>query len=272
MVEPIDISQVFHAHGVPVLNGAFAVEKKGAAAPGQSRVCRLIMNFVPSNKYQKLMTGDLPTLASSSSWTQLILGQDQVLLWSGDDQKGAFYAWRLPPAWRSFMTFRWPVPGHLLGLQEREVYLASSVIPIGWINAVSLFQHLHRQIGIEKPPVGAGHEPSREWRRDRPIPKMSGVAAEKDMHFVQYYLGDFDCPALIPRSELELKVGTLSEPHRRQREAYRRWGVGISEGKAHVREPRVVRMGAEVDGVLGTVGVPVAKLVEASFFALSRTV
>ena len=150
IIECIKLDEVFVANGSPVLNGAFAVEKKGQPGEGQVRVTRLIMNFVPANAFQKLMPGDLATLASASSWTQFVLGTQEVLLWSGDDQRGAFYAWELPHAWRPFMAFAWPM---------------------GWIQAVSLFQHLHRRIGMSPQPAGAGHGEEQEWRRDRPTPQ-----------------------------------------------------------------------------------------------------
>lgn len=174
IIEAIDLEDVFRGPEGPVLNGAFAVEKKGKPGEGQVRVTRLIMNFVPTNSFQKLMTGDLNTLAGSTSWCQLVLNPNQVLLWSGDDQKGAFYAWELPKAWRPYMAFAWPVPGHLVGSSKNEMeYVASRVIPMGWIQAVSLFQHLHRQLGMSQPPVGAGHPEELEWRRDRAAPQTS---------------------------------------------------------------------------------------------------
>ena len=131
IIEAIKLEEVFSANDGPVLNGAFAVEKKGQPGEGQVRVTRLIMNFVPANSFQKLMQGDLNTLASSSSWAQLVLGPNEVLLWSGDDQRGAFYAWELPKAWRPFMAFAWPVPGHLVGKGQGTMeYVASRVIPM----------------------------------------------------------------------------------------------------------------------------------------------
>ena len=54
----------------------------------------------------------------------------------------------------------------------------------------------------------------------------------------------------------------------RQREAYAHVGVGISEDKAHVREPRVIRMGAEVDGVAGFIGPPREKALETGWLAV----
>ena len=265
IIEAIDEADIFKVNGFPVLNGAFAVEKKGKAGAGQSRVTRLIMNFVPSNSFQRLMPGDLSTLATSTSWTQLLLKPNQVLLWSGDDQKGAFYAWELPRQWRPYMAFCWPVPGHLVGSSRAWEFVASRVIPMGWIQAVSLFQHLHRNLGMNAPPAGAGHDEALEWRRDRPAPQGSeGDTSE----FVQFYLDDFDCPEMIPSDGWEDLEGTMGPTHCKQRKSYQRWGVGISEDKAHLRQPKVIRMGAEVDGIQGTIGIPLSKKLDAAFFAI----
>ena len=265
IIEAIPLEKVFHAGGVPVLNGAFSVEKKGKAEGSEKRVTRLIMNFVPTNAFQNLMAGDLNTLSSSSAWCQLILRDGETLLWSGDDQRGAFYAWELPDSWRPFMAFAWPVPGEVVGSTQPWEYVASRVIPMGWIQAVSLFQHLHRQIGMARQPEGAGHAAELEWRRDLPAPQSSdGTFTE----FAQFYLDDFDCPELVPSEGWEEKRGSMSETHARQRQAYGRWGVGIAENKAHLREPKVIRMGAEVDGLRGTVSAPLDKKLEVAFFAI----
>ena len=265
ILAPIELEDVFQVDGQHVLNGAFAVEKKGTPDPGEKRVTRLIMNLVPANSYQQLMQGDLKTLASSTSWCGIILKPDQTLLWSSDDQRGAFYAWRLPSKWRSFMTFRWPVPKERLGLGRGMTYLAASVIPMGWLNAVSLFQHLHRQIGMSEAPVGAGHPEESEWRRDRPIPLD---AQGKVTSFVQFYLDDFDAPELVQASVANSLKGKLSETHLRQRAAYKTWNVGIAEDKAQIRETHVTRMGAEINGEEGLLYCPLKKKLEASYFTL----
>ena len=198
IVAPIDEAEIFHVNGKPVLNGAFAVPKKGTPLEGETRITRLIMNLVPSNSFQRLMQGDLSTLSGSSAWCSLILKPNQILLWSGDDQHGAFYAWRLPEAWRSMMTFKWPLPGHLVNGKQPWVFVAASVIPMEWLNAVSLFQHLHRQLGLLSPPEGAGHEAWLEWRRDKPVPLPSNAGPR--FTFVQYYLDDFDAPEIIAKA------------------------------------------------------------------------
>ena len=265
ILEPIPYEEIFRAHGKVVLNGAFAVLKKGTPAPGESRVTRLIMNLIPSNSYQRLMAGDLGTLSSSTNWCNIVLKPDQCLLWSSEDQKGAFYAWKLPKGWRRFMAFRWPIPGERLGLGNHPIYLSASVIPMGWLNAVSLFQHLHRRLGLCAPPSGAGFEESLEWRRDRCSPLDS---EGKTLSFVQYYLDDFDAPSIVPSDGWEKHCGKLTRLHERQREAYERAGVGIAKDKTQTSEPVVCRMGAEIDGVEGLIGVPREKRVENAYFTL----
>eukprot|EP00974_Lingulodinium_polyedra_P006977 661940-Lingulodinium_polyedra.AAC.1 len=91
IVAPIADVDVFAVNGAPVVNGAFAVEKKGTPLPGQARVTRLIVNMVPSNTYQRIAQTDLGTLASATSWVSIGLGEGFALVWSTDDQKGAFH-------------------------------------------------------------------------------------------------------------------------------------------------------------------------------------
>lgn len=47
IIEAIRLEDIFHVQKAPVLNGAFAVEKKGRAGVGQSRVTRVIMISSP---------------------------------------------------------------------------------------------------------------------------------------------------------------------------------------------------------------------------------
>ena len=55
----------------------------------------------------------------------------------------------------------------------------------------------------------------------------------------------------------------------------RKSGVGIAVKKAHIREPCVVRMGVEVDGIAGILSAPKLKMLEARWLSvrmLSRPV
>lgn len=162
------------------------------------------------------------------------------------------------------MAFKWPVDPQVLGLTgDSPVYLAAKVIPMGWINSVSLFQHLHRRLGLSEFPVGAGFAEDSEMRRDRAIPVGAGQLCGG---WLSYYLDDFDAPEIVCRFMVEELRGTVSAVRQRQREAYKRAGVQISEDKAHRREPRVERMGAQVDGLGGWLGVSQQKKLEVGYF------
>ena len=76
MVKVIALKDVFHVNGKPVLNGAFAVSKKGKPNPVFFRITRFVVNLVPSNSYQKMLQTDLGTLTPSSHWGSLLLKED----------------------------------------------------------------------------------------------------------------------------------------------------------------------------------------------------
>ena len=54
-------------------------------------------------------------------------------------------------------------------------------------------------------------------------------------------------------------VGTMGPAQKKQRSAYARVGVSVSEEKAIFRQPLTERMGATVDGLQGTISVPKEK-------------
>eukprot|EP00974_Lingulodinium_polyedra_P033267 3199895-Lingulodinium_polyedra.AAC.1 len=64
---------------------------------------------------------------------------------------------------------------------------------MGWVEAVSLFQHLHCRMGFLEAPRGAGHDATVEWARSRPWPLRSGTPRQA---WVQFYLDDFDAPEI----------------------------------------------------------------------------
>ncbi|CAK0868476.1 unnamed protein product [Prorocentrum cordatum] len=258
IVEAIEDEQIFRADGVPVLNGAFAVEKRGVPEAGEQRQRRFIMNMVPANSYLKIMTQDLSTLTASTSWVTVVLEGQRVLLWSGDDQQGAFFVWKIPRAWRSFTTLKGRVPGRLVGRPDlKTVHVCSAVIPMGWLLAVTLFQHLHRRLGLRPPPAGAGLPEIDEWRRDKPLP-IAQVGGCRSWY--QFFIDDFDAPRIVNDTEGEVGVGSAYQ--KRQRASYQRNGVAWAERKAHLGETKVERMGVLVDGLRGPVSVPLMKLFE----------
>ena len=90
-------------------------------------------------------------------------------MWSSDDQSGAFHLYALPAALRGYMAVRKQVPGARVGRPDLKwVRMAVAVIPMGWLSAVSLFQHLHRRLGIGDGAHSAKFAETSEWRRDVP--------------------------------------------------------------------------------------------------------
>eukprot|EP00973_Karenia_brevis_P045548 6308395-Karenia_brevis.AAC.1 len=72
--------------------------------------------MVPGNSFLRCDEIGLGTLAGSPTWSSIHLGNDRVLLWSGDDQKGAYWIYSIPAAWQKFMTLAWPIKRRELGL------------------------------------------------------------------------------------------------------------------------------------------------------------
>ncbi|CAK0898088.1 unnamed protein product, partial [Prorocentrum cordatum] len=251
-------SELVRVRGEPVLNGLFAVEKKGTPAPGATRVTRLILNMVPGNSLLKAHVGEAALLAASTSWTSVVIPEGELLLWSGDDQKGAFFVWRVPPAWHPYMAVGRPLAGELFGRSEPVVYVTSAVIAMGWSLAVPVFQHIHRRLCRLAPPLGAGLPSDGEWRKDCARPLVEAGSGQ-DAGLWQVYIDDFDAPEIVEEVLARKLAGAPSDLQLQVRASYEKASVSFSAEKAHCRQLRVERMGADVDGVSGRLAVPAAK-------------
>ena len=64
---------------------------------------------------------------------------------------------------------------------------------MGWLSAVSLFQHVQRRISLCPYPHGAQLPAEKEWRRDCPLPLRADVQSQS---WFQIYLDDFDAPVV----------------------------------------------------------------------------
>ncbi|CAK0902497.1 unnamed protein product, partial [Prorocentrum cordatum] len=197
-------SELVRARGEPVLIGLFAVEKEGGAARG----------------------------LGSAPWTAVVIPDGKLLLWSGDDQEGAFFVWRVSPAWHPYMAVGRPLAGELFCRSEPVVYVTSAVIAMGWSLAVPVFQHIHRRLCRG------------EWCRDC-ARALVEAGSGQDAGWWQGYIDDFEevlaCKLAGVPSDLQLQV----------RASYERASASFSAEKARCRQLRVKRMGADVDGVGG---------------------
>jgi len=166
------------------------------------------------------------------------------------------------------MAFSKPIPGNLVGSPLKSVWIAAAVIPMGWISAVSLFQHIQQQLSLRPVPRGAGLLPVLEWRRDAALPLPCPCSEEELFEWFQHYLDDFDAPVIVSEKVLEQHIGKPSSMLVKRRTANKYYGVETSEVKAVEGELVAERMGALVDGGWGRVGVCPRKILLLIHFGL----
>ena len=142
--EVVPLDELFHIQGQPLLNGMFGVGK-GEFVNGKEAL-RLIMNLIPLNRNCRGISGDVGTLPQISGMSSFVLEGSEVALLSSEDIRCFFYLSQVPPAWKRFLGFNKLVPEDLVpsSLTGRKCVLAAKVLPMGFLNSVSIAQHVHR--------------------------------------------------------------------------------------------------------------------------------
>ena len=243
----LEREEVFDTGDGLLLNGLFGVTK-GEMSNGVE-VYRLIMNLVPLNGICHPLSGDVATLPSWSSMSPYFLQPSEGLLVSSEDVRCFFYVMSVPLCWHKYLAFNKVVPDSCLPehLRGREVYLSAKVLPMGFLNSVSLAQHVHRTL-VQRTSRSYGsdvrvNDPSQELRKDKQMPLSS------DMWRV--YLDNYDLLEKVEATEMVDKVGSVGAPVLALREQYEVWGVPRNVKKAVQRQPVAEVQGATVDGVRG---------------------
>lgn len=250
----LEASEVFHVNDVPLLNGLFGVPKDETTADG-TEVFRLIMNMTPLNALCMPMSGDIDTLPSWGAMSPFFLQPSECLLISSEDVKCFFYTMKVPSCWWKFLAFNKPVPDTVLPehLRGRVVYLASQVLPMGFLNSVSLAQHVHRNLVSWSAGASCGQNESHlELRKDRPF--TSGNPNWR------VYLDNYDLLERVQSTQMVDMEGTVAPGVLALRNEYERWDVPRHPKKAVARSPKCEVQGATVDGVDGVAYPREAKL------------
>ena len=188
----------------------------------------------------------------------------QCLLVSSEDVKCFFYTLAVPPCWVKYLAFNRLVPNLALPphLQGRRVYLASVVLPMGFLNSVSLAQHVHRNLVLANNMAEQGQEPNapeHELRKDRPFPSGSSLW--------RVYLDNYDLLEKVEFTEMVAKKDSLAPGVLALRQEYERWEVPRNFKKSVQRSPMTEVQGATVDGVAGVAYPREAKLLK--YFSLA---
>lgn len=252
--------------GEPVLNGAFGVTKPGkwVGEPSENRpVLRLIMDFRAANALHRELPGAVTSLVGPAKWQGFVLDKGEVLLTSGDDLVSSFYLFKIPYAWSRYFAFRKKITRRALnvpGNPSEEVYIASCVLPMGWTAAVTIMQHIHREIALSP----GGLQKEKEIRRDKQLPRKE---PQGNSSFWNLYIDDLTVMDFI-QDESHRLGGSVSDIQAAMQQLYRRRGVPYSEDKSTTRQPVAEKLGSLVDGVEGTLGVTTKRSLE--FISLVR--
>eukprot|EP00435_Cladocopium_sp_Y103_P063643 s758_g25.t1 len=238
-------SEVYHLDNKPILNGLFGVSKCEYQAFVE--IHRLIMNLVPVNKLCRSLGSDVSTLPSVTGLGSIILEDNEVLVLNSEDIRCFFYLFQVPVGWHKFLAFGRQVPSSLLaGHPQEPHYLASLVLPMGFVSSVSIAQHVHRRIarlslhGIS-PHIG----PQCEMRRDKP--------GSTSPWLYRIYLDNFDALQKVDSRLAGLIQGEPSLEALALREGYHHWGLPRHPKKS-VEQALVAEIqGALVDGKTGHV-------------------
>lgn len=235
---------VFRVQNKLLLNGMFAVSKN--EWEGDIEVCRLIMNLIPLNNLCRSLSGDVATLPSWATMSPFFIQPTEDLLVSSEDVRCYFYLFRLPPEWLPFVAFNKVVPERAVPphLRGRRCYLASRVLPMGFVNSVSIAQHIHRNIaawaGLRG---GAQIDGSNELRKDRVFSQGNPLW--------RVYLDNFDILEKVDQKTAMLIKGTPCDSILALREEYLKWNLPRHPKKGVARELVAEVQGAIIDGQRG---------------------
>ena len=207
---------------------------------------RLIMNLTPLNSLCQSLKGDVGTLPGLAGFSGFVLEKGEVALLSSEDIRCFFYLFSLPESWKPFMGFNKEVPDEIVppALKGRRCVLVSRVLPMGFLNSVSIAQHIHRNIvrwsgqGSD-PPIGAEGE----------LRKDCGMSSSSSLYRV--YLDNFDQIERLDEHVADLIKGTPSAQILKLRQDYAMLGLPRHPKKAVERQFKAEVQGAVFDGRLG---------------------
>lgn len=242
----LEEDEVFTVRGEKLLNGLFGVSKDDWTPEGDE-IFRIIMNLVPLNSLCRPMSGDVDTLPAWGGMSPFFLQPTEQLLISSEDVKCFFYTMKVPDCWVRFLAFNKPVPDEVLPqhLRGSTVYLASRVLPMGFLNSVSLAQHVHRNLVAWGGARASGepNAPEQELRKDRAF-----TVSNPNW---RVYLDNYDLLERVEASSVVALAHTTAPGVLALRQEYEEWGVPRNVKKSVERSSLCEVQGATVDGVRG---------------------
>ena len=245
----VEAEEVLKIGNCRVLNGLFGVGK-GRFLPDGREIQRVIMNLIPSNSVLEQARGSMSGLPSITQYLSLVLDLDEEVRLFQSDMSSAFYLFALPPQWSRFLCFNLRFDGADIGMTPGQYfYLGCGVIPMGWSSAVSIMQEIADRLTV------IGRLPDdHKVRRDYPLPPWLvdtlRESKSRGSSWFHVYLDNF-C------SMEKIGDGTPQDSgwlHSLIEKSWESSGVLSSSGKRVVSAGSAVELGAEVNGIEGTLG------------------
>ena len=241
MMREVKEEDILRDHeGRMVLNGAGAVPKFKQVEGREVRLQRFISILVPSNSYQDHMAGDDRHLPYLGQLSMLELEPGTDLLVDSEDLTSCFNLFTLPPQWAGMMTFAKQVPSSVFGgSPDCLSWVGMNVVPMGWINSVSLMQTVVRHLVFVESEIPLESEIS----KIKPFPKDPSASL--------VYLDSYDELRKVDAAYGGLLEGEESERHARFSSTCRKFGLSLNTGKRLVGAVRGSLQGGVLDGQKG---------------------
>ena len=196
-------------------------------------------------KQAKGTTSGLPSI---TQYLSMVLDHDEQVALFQSDMSSAFYLFAIPECWPPYLCFNLQVDGSQIGRESGlTFYLACSVILMGWKSAVRIMQEIADRLTIGR--LAEAHK----VRRDAPVPpwmvdvlKHSGST---DNLWFHVYLDNFCSMGKCRDRSRKIEAENF---HLRFEDTWSSSGVVSSSSKRVVGADRAVELGAELNGIEGT--------------------
>ena len=240
----VDPGHVFRdQNGRMVLNGAGGVKKVKTIGGEERTLQRFISILVPSNSYQAHMVADDAHLPYLGQMSMMEIDADEEVLIDSEDLVSCFNLFRLPERWAGFATFAKKVPATVFGGPPGVMdYVGMRVVPMGWINAVSLMQTVVRQLvfGLSKVPETSE------------VSKLKWFPTDDSISVV--YLDSYDEVRRVKAEYKGLLEGTSSKRHKSFVATCEELGLPLNQGKRLIGAVQGTLQGGDLGGQTGTFG------------------
>eukprot|EP00435_Cladocopium_sp_Y103_P071663 s228_g38.t1 len=228
-------------NGVPILNGAGAVKKVKVIGGEEKTLQRFISILVPSNTYQAHMVADDAHLPYLGQMAMLEIDTDEEVLIDSEDLVSCFNLFRLPPQWAGYCAFSKQVKSSVFGGSPSDLsYVGMRVVPMGWINSVSLMQTVVRRLvfGLSRVPESSE------------VSKLKWFPADDSISVV--YLDSYDEIRKVSAGCREALEGSASSRHLSFVKTCEDLNLPLNQGKRLVGAVKGTLQGGDINGAQGT--------------------